>query len=232
MARIYNQIDKADVVISDMSGKNPNVFYETGYAHALNKQVILLTQNADDIPFDLKHYPHIIYGGKIIPLLEKLEPRVRWCIQNPKSSLSSADVNFEFLLNGTPLVGGNWQVAYVTENIYGYSFPVRISIHNVSPNVIEPHSFRLALIIPRDVNIDIGINGSSLVEISYEQKLLNLEVTDTIFPDGWYSLYVPCSVPSRKNDETLLGSDFEMVLRLFTSVGPKDYQFTINPKKS
>src|SRR4051794_14017841 len=63
--RVYNQISKADIIIAEMTGRNPNVFYETGYAHALNKRVILLTQEAEDIPFDLKHYPHIIYGGKI-----------------------------------------------------------------------------------------------------------------------------------------------------------------------
>jgi len=39
-----------------MTGRNPNVFYETGYAHALNKQVILLTQNADDrVAFKVIH---------------------------------------------------------------------------------------------------------------------------------------------------------------------------------
>jgi nucleoside 2-deoxyribosyltransferase len=42
--RIYNQIAKADIIIADMTGKNPNVFYEVGYAHALGKNTILLTQ--------------------------------------------------------------------------------------------------------------------------------------------------------------------------------------------
>ncbi|MCB8814690.1 hypothetical protein [Desulfosporosinus shakirovi] len=42
--RIYNQITKADFVVADMTGKNPNVFYETGYSHALGKRVILLTR--------------------------------------------------------------------------------------------------------------------------------------------------------------------------------------------
>src|SRR5690606_10986458 len=28
--RIFNQINKADVIIADMTGKNPNVFYEVG----------------------------------------------------------------------------------------------------------------------------------------------------------------------------------------------------------
>lgn len=53
--RIYNQIARADLIIADMSGRNPNVFYEVGYAHALNKPTILITKSAADIPFDLKH---------------------------------------------------------------------------------------------------------------------------------------------------------------------------------
>ena len=54
--RIFNQISKADVIVADMTGRNPNVFYEVGYAHSLGKIVLLVTQNSDDIP--LSHlYP-------------------------------------------------------------------------------------------------------------------------------------------------------------------------------
>jgi hypothetical protein len=31
--RIFNQINKADIIIADMTGKNPNVFYEVGYSY-------------------------------------------------------------------------------------------------------------------------------------------------------------------------------------------------------
>jgi hypothetical protein len=82
LSRIYNQIEKADLIIADLSNKNPNVFYETGYAHALNKNVILLTQNSDDIPFDLKHYPHIIYNGNIKFLSEELTKKINWYKNN------------------------------------------------------------------------------------------------------------------------------------------------------
>lgn len=76
--RIYNQIGKADIIIADMTNCNPNVFYEVGYAHALGKNVILLTQNSDDIPFDLKHFPHIIYNGKIKTLSTQLKTKLDW----------------------------------------------------------------------------------------------------------------------------------------------------------
>jgi nucleoside 2-deoxyribosyltransferase len=81
LERVFNQINKADVVVADMTGRNANVFYEVGYAHALNKVVVLLTQNADDIPFDLKHRPHIVYGGMIEKLRADLQVRLAWAIE-------------------------------------------------------------------------------------------------------------------------------------------------------
>ena len=55
-----------------MSDRNPNVFYEVGYAHAKQKTCILLTADAADIPFDLKHQRHIVYGTSIVGLKQKL----------------------------------------------------------------------------------------------------------------------------------------------------------------
>src|SRR3990172_8794632 len=78
--RVFNQISKADVIVADMTGRNPNVFYEVGYAHALGKIVLLLSQNTDDIPFDLKHRPHTVYGGQIDLLRRELVPRLQWAI--------------------------------------------------------------------------------------------------------------------------------------------------------
>ncbi len=58
---IVSLIDRSAVIIGDCSGRNANVFYEIGIAHALGKQVILITQNAEDIPFDLAHLRNIRY---------------------------------------------------------------------------------------------------------------------------------------------------------------------------
>ncbi len=58
---IYTQIARAAFIVADTTGKNPNVFYEIGYAHALGKKVILLVQDTQDIPFDISGLRHIQY---------------------------------------------------------------------------------------------------------------------------------------------------------------------------
>jgi hypothetical protein len=58
---VVSLIDRSRVVICDCTGRNPNVFYEAGIAHTLGREVILITQNADDIPFDLRHLRYIRY---------------------------------------------------------------------------------------------------------------------------------------------------------------------------
>jgi len=54
-------IDRSRVVICDCTGRNPNVFYEAGIAHTLGREVILVTQNDQDIPFDLRHLRYVRY---------------------------------------------------------------------------------------------------------------------------------------------------------------------------
>src|SRR5206468_8282273 len=77
---VANLIGRAKVVICDMTGRNPNVFYETGVAHTLGRDVILITQNAGDVPFDVGHIRHLRYldnGEGRTRLQEELVRRLR-----------------------------------------------------------------------------------------------------------------------------------------------------------
>lgn len=58
---VVSLIDRSRVVICDCSGRNPNVFYEIGIAHTLGREVVLIAQNEEDIPFDLRHLRHLRY---------------------------------------------------------------------------------------------------------------------------------------------------------------------------
>ncbi|MBI5297036.1 MAG: hypothetical protein HY869_16275 [Chloroflexi bacterium] len=62
MNEIYSAIAQATIIVADCTNKNPNVFYEIGLAHAMGRPVILITQNPEDVPFDLKHIRYIQYA--------------------------------------------------------------------------------------------------------------------------------------------------------------------------
>lgn len=58
---VFSTIVQSLLVICDLTKRNANVLYETGLAHALNQDVILITQNMRDIPFDLQQFRAIKY---------------------------------------------------------------------------------------------------------------------------------------------------------------------------
>lgn len=58
---IWSLIYNADIIICDCTNKNPNVFYELGIAHGIGKNVICITQNTEDIPFDIRQIRYIKY---------------------------------------------------------------------------------------------------------------------------------------------------------------------------
>jgi hypothetical protein len=65
-ARVFTlprpHISSADVIIADCTGRNPNVFYELGMAHILNKPVILITSDAvKQAPTDIRCFEFIRY---------------------------------------------------------------------------------------------------------------------------------------------------------------------------
>lgn len=61
---ILDSLNKADMVIADLTDKNPNVFYELGVRHTLRDSTLLIAQKLDDIPFDLRHYAIQVYQWK------------------------------------------------------------------------------------------------------------------------------------------------------------------------
>ena len=78
---IWRLTNEARIVIADLTNKNPNVFYETGLAHAIGKEVILITQSMNDVPFDLKHRRCIVYGYTP-PGIDKLQHELTSTITN------------------------------------------------------------------------------------------------------------------------------------------------------
>jgi hypothetical protein len=62
---ITRNINESKIIVADISPKNPNVYYEVGYSHALNKPTILLAEEGTELPFDVRPYRVIFYKNSI-----------------------------------------------------------------------------------------------------------------------------------------------------------------------
>jgi predicted nucleotide-binding protein len=78
---IITSLARARFIIADISGSNPNVMYEVGIAHTLGRQVILITDESTDIPFDIAITRVIRYDLETVKGAEDFQKRLTQTIQ-------------------------------------------------------------------------------------------------------------------------------------------------------
>jgi hypothetical protein len=61
---MLKHIVKANLIIANLNGKNPNVLYELGIAQALDKPVILIAKTPENLPVDIKSKRFLIYSDQ------------------------------------------------------------------------------------------------------------------------------------------------------------------------
>jgi hypothetical protein len=230
LERIYNQIRKADIIVADLTSKNPNVFYETGYAHALGKKVILLTQNPEDIPFDLKHYSHIIYEGKIIKLKEELKKRVNWLIKHPNINVLPNELNIELFINGVALQTGT---KIKIDEKYGFFYgavyhskealKLKIDIHNNGTEVFES-MLKIGIITQYDFSSNSDKDEKRIIRLSEREYLHMSHEFSRIYPSAWDAYEV---ILLSDTKQELWEKELLFTVRLFTEFGIKDFPITL-----
>ncbi len=73
---LLNNIKNCEILIVDITGNNPNVLFEYGYANSIDKKVILIKKYGDSskVPLDITHYLRLKYkGGKSLENLLRTE---------------------------------------------------------------------------------------------------------------------------------------------------------------
>ncbi len=85
MGDIWKMIQDAKVLVAEMTGKNANVFYELGLAHAIGKPVVLVAETMDDVPFDLQALRVIIYDKDDPAWGNKLRNKIRASLEETLS---------------------------------------------------------------------------------------------------------------------------------------------------
>ncbi|MCG8319773.1 MAG: hypothetical protein MI921_09755 [Cytophagales bacterium] len=73
---IMRQIERATFVVADLTGERPNVYYEVGYAHRADKEVILMARKDHAVHFDVASINRINYQD-LTELTTALELRIK-----------------------------------------------------------------------------------------------------------------------------------------------------------
>jgi schlafen family protein len=74
--RIMDEIDRADVVISDFTLNSRNVYFELGYARGIKKRIIQSARKGTELEFDIKTWRTLFYRNAT-ELEEKLIPALK-----------------------------------------------------------------------------------------------------------------------------------------------------------
>lgn len=89
--QVWAGIGSAKVLVAELTSRNPNVFYELGLAHALQKPVVLVSATEEDVPFDVRHIRVIYYdvhdpfwGEKLI---NKVAENILSALRNPEEAI-------------------------------------------------------------------------------------------------------------------------------------------------
>jgi hypothetical protein len=213
--RIYNQINKADYLIADLSGKNANVFYEVGYAHCLKKNVVLLINNVKDIPFDLGHHPHIIYDS-IGQLKDDLTKKMKWFVTHPsRKTLPNIQI-LQFYVNGEVVSEGK-EIKFQLDDSPGNKIKLNVDINNASDLIFNDH-IELGLqsgTIFKSVSNQVSLNDS-------ENLILGGKISKML-PELWSQIQFELHT-ERRLEEGVYG----FTLRIFSEVEAHRINFRIN----
>jgi hypothetical protein len=86
---ILEQLQNSYIVIANLTGLNPNVFYELGVRHSLSNRTIMITEDLSTLPSDLKEYRVIEYSAELTAIesfKEDLKKAIKSIIDNPEKS--------------------------------------------------------------------------------------------------------------------------------------------------
>jgi len=88
---LAGDLARADCIVADLTGRDPNVFLELGMAQAMGKGLILISREGalDDIPFDVRHFRVATYSPTargLAVLTRKVSLSLREFRRSPRAS--------------------------------------------------------------------------------------------------------------------------------------------------
>jgi hypothetical protein len=191
---IWSYTKKSRVVLADLTGKNANVFYELGLAHALAKPVVLVAQSIDDVPFDLRAL-RVIQYDKNAPdwgqlLGGRITTSIREVLEAPESAVLPAFLNVVDAPEATTVTADEKQILELRQEMELLRQEVRrssIRRHGYEADVDGPDEARSEIKKMRDRGYPNRVIESRLVHRGVPRDWLKRELLDRsaplLFPD-------------------------------------------------
>ncbi len=232
LERIYQEIENCDFIIADLSDKNPNVFYELGYAHALGKLCLLITKNTSDIPFDPKHKRHIVYRKSIVNLKNMLIPNIKWAkkeVANNKEKILKVHLSYE----------GNLKIenrGFLGKRAMGI-LDVEIDIVNTTKRTIKIHTIYIYS-VRKWVLQQNGVDVPSTLADNHTEHVYKYSVkpsTENLSKEGWAQVRFKATqtLADEMEDQSIKDEyniEGDMIMRIDTHQDSLQYVLRINER--
>jgi len=98
MTDIIEQMFNSDLVIADLTGNNPNVYYELGIRHCAQKPAIHLIRNGESPPFDLGSNKAIFFSKEhldVVQAVADIKERIKAIESNTKQFFSQVQIHIQ-----------------------------------------------------------------------------------------------------------------------------------------
>jgi hypothetical protein len=102
--RLLSELRSATICVADLTGTKPNVMWEVGFAMALSKPTVLITQDLSQLPFDLKDMQSLQYDRHHLST-SLSQPLKRSIIDTLDSILQETRLGTSTKNSGVDLVG-------------------------------------------------------------------------------------------------------------------------------
>src|SRR5690606_21553393 len=142
--RIVQNVYSADIVVCDVSGKNPNVMFELGMRLAFDKPTVIIKDDVTEYSFDtsaIEHleYPRDLRFSKIVKFKQDLAEKIK------ATAMASKDPNYSTFLKHF----GQFKVSGLDQTEVSYNEFVLKELSNIKslierpgPSVRMPRNFR------------------------------------------------------------------------------------------
>ena len=132
---IIDYIKESELVIADITGHNPNAFYEMGYRASIGKPMIHLKEKSEKIPFDIAGIRAFDYELSDLDSVDEVKSRLIKTIGTMSFGFDDTENKRELL--GQDIRNDNSQLLSVLYEIQDEITSLRSEIHNKDTETIQ-----------------------------------------------------------------------------------------------